>query len=95
MKHAAPRWGMIDLAAIQQLRGHLNDEAIARCVFDALLKQGGQPGMLSRTMYESGIAAMLAAQGSLQAADVDDMEDIVATDLVAGVIGRANGWNGC
>jgi hypothetical protein len=43
-------------------------------------------------MYESGIAAMLAAQGSLQAADVDDMEDIVATDLVAGVIGKAQGW---
>ncbi len=94
MKHAAPRWGMIDLAAVQQLRGHLNDESVARCIFDALLKQGGQVGMLSRTVYESAIAAMLAEQGSLQASDVDDMEDIVATDIVAGCIGRA-GWNGC
>ncbi len=94
MKHAAPRWGMIDLAAVQQLRGHLNDEAVARCIFDALLKQGGQVGMLSRTCYETAISAMLAAQGSLQASEVDDMEDIVATDIVAGVIGKTNIWRG-
>ena len=94
MKHAKPRWGMIDLAAVEQLRGHLNDEAVARCIFDALLRQGGQVGMLSRTVYESAIAAMLAEQGSLQAADVVDMEDIVATDIVAGCIGRAGRWNG-